>query len=561
MTENVASTFCHTLVDEWLRLGVTDAVISPGSRSTPMALALADADGMRCHVHLDERSAAFMALGLGLATGRPAVVLTTSGTAAVELHPAVVEAHHAGTAMLVVTADRPPEAQGVWAPQTIDQRELYGTAVRWFCEPGPPEGEHRQGWRHLARDAFARTLGRTPGPVHLNLGFREPLTGGPGELPPALPPISSDQPEFGLLDEQVARLTELVSGRRGVITAGVRSDLEVLDLAAALGWPVLADAASGCRVDHAVSVTTFDAILRDEEVADRLRPEVVLRFGGLLASRVTNEWLAASGATQIGVDGIGIHPDPHHVLADRLYVHPAAFARGLLGAVTAAPADWPRCWADAERAARAAIDELLAEPLDEPTIADAVLGGLPDEATLMVSSSMPVRDLEWYARPRAGVRVLANRGANGIDGVTSTAVGAALDGDPTAVLLGDLAFLHDSGALHNLAGRGIDLLIVVVDNRGGGIFSFLPQAGELAPDRYEQLFGTPHAVDLVGLASAHGLAEQTVSSVGDLTAAIADWSKSGGTRVVVASSERTRNVDVHETLNAAAAVAARRAIA
>ena len=311
-----------------------------------MALALAADARLRLHVFHDERSASFCALGLGLATGRPALLLCTSGTAAAEFHAAVVEAHQAAVPLLVVTADRPPELQGVGAPQTIDQRELYGRAVRWFCEPGPPAAGGAPWWRDLARDAWSRTLGTTPGPVHLNLAFREPLLGTPGQLPAAGPqePPAPAGASWGLLDEELGRLAAALAGRRGVIVAGARAALgaadgdAVLGLADALGWPVLADGPSGCRRDHPAVVTAFDPILRHEAFAAGHRPEVVLRLGGLLASKVTNQWLATSGALQVGLDRFGLVPDPDRVLARSLPADIATACAQLTGALQAAVA-------------------------------------------------------------------------------------------------------------------------------------------------------------------------------------------------------------------------------
>ncbi len=508
----MAATFAATVVDEWARGGVTDAVVAPGSRSTPMALALARHLGIRVHVQVDERSAGFIALGLGLATERPAVVLTTSGTAAVELHPAVVEADLAGVPLLACTADRPPELHGVGAPQTVDQRGLYGGSVRLALEPGVPREAASGTWRSLAARAVAAATGVPAGPVHLNLAFAEPLLGEAGPLPPAR---DDDHPWHRPLAAAPGDVVvEELAGRRGVIVAGRGSgDPEAVHaLAAALRWPVLADPLSGCRTDRPTTVALFDLLVR----AGRRPPEAVVRFGRPPASKVLAGWLAEV-SIQVVVDPSGRFADP-----DRRATHLVA---GGLSPVDPAPDDWLASWQEAEAAAEQALDDAV-EDGTEPAIARAVVRDLGPEHTLVVASSMPVRDVEWFAAP-SPARILANRGANGIDGVISTAVGVALAGGPTVALVGDLAFLHDTNALLGLAGREVDLTIVVIDNDGGGIFSFLPQADDLAAEEFEPLFGTPHGLDLEAIGRAYGV------------------------DVRVHRTDRTANVHAHRRLQAA----------
>ncbi|MHB1139769.1 MAG: 2-succinyl-5-enolpyruvyl-6-hydroxy-3-cyclohexene-1-carboxylic-acid synthase, partial [Microthrixaceae bacterium] len=565
------ATYCATLVDEWVRLGLVDAVICPGSRSTPMALALAEHEAVRVHVHHDERSGAFMALGIGLATGRPAALLCTSGTAAAELHPAVVEAHQAYVPLLVLTADRPSELHDVGAPQTIDQRDLYGRAVRWYCEPGAPAAGGAPWWRDLARDAFVRTLGEHPGPVHLNLAFREPLIGEVGELPaPRDPfPVPGEGERFptgaqwGLPDEELARLVPALSGRRGVIVAGVRAARTDADaravhlLADHLGWPVLADGPSGCRIEVLGCVTAFDELLRHAPFAEEHVPEVVLRIGGLHATKAVHRWIATSGALVLGLDPYGAVPDPDRVVTQSIPADVATVCDQLRSVVTeAAAAPWRQDWVTAERRAVDAVDGVLARHVEatEPAVAADLFELLSDDGIVVLSSSMPVRDAEAYAPPRSGVRVLANRGANGIDGVVSTAVGAALGGEPTALLIGDVAFLHDTNGLLGLVSRGVNLVVVVVDNDGGGIFSFLPTRDAVSDERFEQLFGTPHGVDLVRLAGAHGVPAERVSTRTGVQAAIAGALTRGGPRVVVVETDRDANQRLHEELHAAVAL-------
>ncbi|HEX4979367.1 MAG TPA: 2-succinyl-5-enolpyruvyl-6-hydroxy-3-cyclohexene-1-carboxylic-acid synthase [Acidimicrobiales bacterium] len=534
MTVTVQSTFVATLVDEWVRCGVTDVVVAPGSRSTPLALAVAGDARLRVHVHLDERAAGFFALGLGMATARPAVVVTTSGTAAVELHPAVVEASQARVPLLVCTADRPPELHGVGAPQTVEQAGLYGSAVRWFVEPGPAEGLPAGAWRSLASRMVAEAVASPagPGPVHANLAFRDPLVGVAGELPDGR---SDGGPWHRAVPAEVASHDPgprgVGPGVRGIVVAGEGAPSE----AGALGWPVLADPRSGLR-GTPNAVAAFDGILR---VPDAPTPEVVVRCGAPPASKVLSQWLASLSpeVDQIVVDPHGGWPDPERVVTLRV--------RSLPSLPHSDPA-WVDWWRRAEQAAQAAIEATLAtaDAATEPGVLRALTRDLSPETTLFVSSSMPIRDVEWFGHPSSRHRVLANRGANGIDGVVSTALGVAA-ADPTApvvAVVGDLAFLYDAGALLWSSSRELDLTVVVVDNGGGGIFSFLPQRAALDPVMFERLFGTPHDVDIPALASVYGV--ETLGS-------IADIAPGRGVRLVHVRTDRDRNVEVHDDLQAA----------
>ncbi|HET7489205.1 MAG TPA: 2-succinyl-5-enolpyruvyl-6-hydroxy-3-cyclohexene-1-carboxylic-acid synthase [Acidimicrobiales bacterium] len=551
--------FAVTVVDEWVRGGVTDAVVAPGSRSTPLAAALAADGRLRVHVVLDERSAAFFALGLGLASGRPAVVLTTSGTAAAELHPAVVEAHQAGVPLLACTADRPPDLHHVGAPQTVEQEGLFAGAVRWAFSPGPVEEVTAGVWRSVAARAVAEATASPagPGPVHLNLAFREPLAGDADRTVAARAgggPWHRRAPGRAAPPADV--VAALAGGGKGVVVAGAGAgDPEaVAVLAGALGWPVLADPRSGCRVPGAVAAA--DALLRVDGFAGAHRPEAVLRLGAPWASRVVGEWLAALDVPQWLVDPHGAWLDPGRSATTVVAADPTLLAEAVAAAGPCpAPAGWAEAWAAAEECAQAAFDAVLGDgALSEPAVARAVVDAVPAGGTLFVSSSMPVRDVEWYGRPRTGLRVLANRGANGIDGVVSTALGSGAG----VALVGDLAFLHDTNGLLVPAGAGrpLDTTVVVVDNDGGGIFSFLPQAGVLAPDRFERLLGTPHGLDLVAVARAHGVAAERVSSLAGVTAAAGP---PAGVRVVVVPvPDRRANVAVHDDLHRAVAAAVSR---
>jgi 2-succinyl-5-enolpyruvyl-6-hydroxy-3-cyclohexene-1-carboxylate synthase len=545
--QDVQATFCATLVDEWLALGVRHAVVAPGSRSTPMALALADRDEMQVHVVHDERSAAFVALGLGI-DGDPALLLCTSGTAAANFYPAVVEAGLSEIPMIVLTADRPEELRGVGAPQTIDQIDLYGRHVVWSRDPGVPVDDERSLWRELAVDAWSHA---SRGPVQLNLAFREPLLGDTSDLPPrsgVVPRSSGHGGPSGRRSDAVP----VVASPRGLIVVGGRSGVDadaVTLLAERTGWPIVADPLSQMRHLRG-AITTADAILRNDRFADDHLPDVIVRIGRPAASKVLAQWTAratAAGATLLQVGGPGLIDPDRNVAAivtiDDLLAAPST--------TSSASPDWVDAWCSADGVADSVIVDTLSQfdELTEPGVARTLADTIADDADLVVASSMPVRDLEWFGGSRA--RAYANRGANGIDGVLGTALGRALGGRTTFVLLGDLAFVHDSNALTALHARNADLRIVVVDNDGGGIFSFLPQATALPDERFEQLFGTPLGVDAVALATSYGLDARTVQAVDELVEQLAQ----PGPWVCCVPTDRHHNVEVHSALHGAVVAA------
>jgi 2-succinyl-5-enolpyruvyl-6-hydroxy-3-cyclohexene-1-carboxylate synthase len=577
--------FALTLVDELARAGVTDACLAPGSRSAPVALALAEHPGIAVHVHLDERSAAFFALGAAKRSGRPAVVLCTSGTAAANLHPAVLEADHARTPLLVLTADRPPELRGTGANQATDQLKLYGQAVRWFCEVGVPGADPAAGryWRSLASRAWAEATGPSAGPVHLNLAFADPLvpTGPPAPAAGGWPrlggapapgraggaPWTAAPPGVrAAAPADVAALAEAVRANpRGVLVAGWGSDLDpgpVDAFAAASGWPVLADPLSGSR-RGAAAVSTYDGLVRAPRFAAAHRPTLAVRVGAAPTSKALTGWLDES-IGQVVVDPSAGWRDPGRSATLRLTADPSALLAATAALLTAqarapavSPGPWLRDWLEAERAAREAIDGLLdewAEPF-EGRVARDLVGWMPAGGTLVVGSSMPVRDVDAFARPREGLRFVANRGLSGIDGFVATALGVAAAGaEPVAALCGDLALLHDASSLLGAAGRPRGAVLVVCDNDGGGIFSFLPQA-ELPGELFEPLFGTPHGLDLTALAAAARVPARVVEKAADLVPALDAAVAGGGTELVLVRSDRAANLARHRALTEAVAVA------
>lgn len=570
MSRDANTAFARTLVDEWVRGGVEDACVSPGSRNAPLTLALLEDGRLRVHVHLDERSAAFFALGCARASGHAAVVCCTSGTAAAHLHPAVLEAAHGGVPLIVCTADRPPELRDTGAAQTIDQVGLYGAAPRWSVDVEAPTDRPGIGtwWRSIAARSVAAALGPPAGPVHLNLAFREPLAptgaalvdapGRPDGRPWTASARSVRAADATTIGHLAARVRE---SARGLIVVGWGADVpasSVDRLARATGWPALADPLSGVR-GCAGSVSSYDALLRVDDFAAAHRPDVVLRLGAPLTSAVTDRWLA-DVPEQWLVDPDDRWLDPCHATSVRLVVDPAVLLDGLASALpdAASPSSWPRDWSDADRRARAAIDEQLAgseEPF-EGRIARDVVATLPEPATLVVASSMPVRDLDTFAEPRPGVRILANRGVNGIDGFASTTLGVAAASDnPVVGLTGDLSFLHDANGLLGATDRGLDATFVVVDNDGGGIFSFLPYARQVAPDHFERVLAAPPGVDLAEVGRAYGLAVDDVEKASALSPALDRALHAGGIRLLRVRTDRAANAARHLEVLAAVAAA------
>lgn len=546
---NPSTALARVLVDELVRCGVREAVLSPGSRSAPLAFALhaADTGGrLRLHVRIDERSAAFLALGLAKASGAPVPVVTTSGTAAANLHPAVLEAAHAGVPLLVLTADRPPELRGTGANQTVDQVGLFGGAVRMFAEVGTPDARAGQNayWRALTCRVIAAAtgvLGSAPGPVHLNLGLREPLVPEDGGWVEPLDGRPDGAPWSELVPAQVAAVADDLPARTVVVLGDAAAPLTtaVLELARRRGFPIVAEPSSSAWSPNVVPAA--ELVLSADGWLASHSPDRVLVVGRPTLSRVVARLLGAAPADVVG---------PHGQWAD-----PPRQAARVLASVPApdGPVDdgWLASWVHAGRTARAAVDEVLAASgLAEPVVAAEVVAGA--QRLLVVGSSKPVRDL-FLAGGREGLRVLANRGAAGIDGTVSTAIGAALaHGEPTLALLGDLTFLHDANGL--VLGPDEprpDLTIVVVNNDGGAIFGLLEQGSPEHAAAFERVFGTPHGVDLRALCAATRTPYVRVTTREDLRAALTG----DGLRVVEARTDRRAAIALDRELRTAVVAA------
>jgi 2-succinyl-5-enolpyruvyl-6-hydroxy-3-cyclohexene-1-carboxylate synthase len=577
---NRNTALASALVEELARCGVRRAVLSPGSRSTPLAVALWRQPEIEVTVILDERSAGFFALGTALATGIPAAVLCTSGSAAANLHPAVVEAHEAGVPMVVLTADRPPELRDIGAGQTIDQLKLYGGAVRWFCEVGTHEADDDGllHFRSVACRAYAAALGDPrPGPVHLNLPWREPLAPIPveGQVTATDPLALEGRPDASLHavapaagradEESLDTLAERIeSTSHGLIVAGRQRDpglaSPVAELAAAAGYPILAEPTSQLRRgphDRSLLVTAYDVIARGRPPA--LKPELVVRFGDLPTSKPLRQWLASiDGLDQIVIDPAGEWREPTRRATTVVRAEPTVTARALSerltrlrpGAATVEGSPFAASWLEAERAVREVVDGRIRSlsELSEPGIWDALGRALRDGDSVFAASSMPVRDLEAFLRPGPeGVRFAANRGANGIDGLVSTSAGlAAGSGSRTWAVLGDLALFHDLGGLAAVE-HASELRLIVIDNSGGGIFHFLPQAEVMTEDEFEALLGTPAGRDP---ADAAGLFDLTVA-IPETPAAL-DEALAADARMIVVRTDRARNLELHRELARAA---------
>jgi len=546
----------RAFVDELVRCGMRAACTAPGSRSTPLVLSLVRDERLRCYSHLDERVAGFFAVGLAKASGLPVAVACTSGTAAVELAPAVYEAREARVPLVVLTADRPPELRDVGAGQTIDQLKLYGDAAKWFVEVGTHEATPaRLRWiRTLACRAFwTATTGRR-GPVHLNLPLREPLVLDEGET---LPPDDSGRPggRPWVVHAQAAAQPAQVTfgGARGVIVAGRDERHPALPAALAraaerCGYPLLADPLSGARRGGA-AVAHYDALLRDEAFAAAHAPDFVLRVGDLPTSKPLRQWLAGQAdAAQVRLDPEEGWQDPDGVVETMLVADPVATLDAL--DASADPA-WLRSWRVADGAAARAIAATLGDALSEPLVAAQLGADLPATATCFVASSMPVRDVEtfWPARD-APPRALSHRGANGIDGTVSGALGAAAGGaGPVVLLIGDVALAYDLGALAAGTRLGLSLTIVLLNNDGGGIFSFLPVARER--DAFEEHVATPHGLDFARAAALYGCAYTRADDPAALRTALD--AAGDGVALIEVRTDRDDNVALHRRVWAAVA--------
>ena len=601
----VTTAWVRAFIDELARAGVEHVCLAPGSRSTPLVMACAREARIRMWVHLDERCAGFFALGLGKTTRCPAAVITTSGTAAANLFPAVIEASQAGVPLLVLTADRPPKLRGTDANQTIDQSHLYGSFVRESLDAGEPSAGDLRGVRGLACRAVVATWGTDPGPVHVNFPLAKPLepvelsaeqvaslrsadpvgVDGHADGAPIVPVV--EQWGVAPIEDEVRAVTAaLAGGSRGLIVAGPVSDPDTVgpaigNLARATGFPVLGDPLSGVRFsEHCTeyAVTAYDLFLqgltpRDPsgpdassphaKLREALKPDVVVRIGGAPVSASLLTFLSElAHVPQVRITSSHCWKD--HLGAASLSVRAevASFIRAVTyGWSTAkAPPSWRERWREIDQAARRAICDFRASETGDALEGDvlaAVVAGVPEGTTLFVSNSMPVRDLDAFGGGGKPLRVYGNRGASGIDGIVSTVAGiaAASDGwSPIVAVVGDVAFYHDMNGLFAIAQHRLDIVFVVINNDGGGIFHMLP-IRDREPE-FTQYFATPHGLDFRHTADLYGIPYRCVDHPSGAADALGEVLAGTGPRILEVRSDRDQNQRSRE----AVAEAVRRAV-
>ncbi|PZC48553.1 MAG: 2-succinyl-5-enolpyruvyl-6-hydroxy-3-cyclohexene-1-carboxylate synthase [Chloroflexi bacterium] len=554
--------FVGALADGLVAGGVREVCLCPGSRSTPVAIAVERHPSLRTWMHLDERSCGYFALGLARAQQRPVALLCTSGTAVVNFAPAVAEAAQSGVPLVVLSADRPPELRGVGANQTLDQTRLFGSHAKAFAElPVPSADAPGTGAaRHWGQRAPGIAMAAPMGPVQLNLPFREPLI-------PALPApeVMSAQrpgppPRVEPAPGEIASLAgQLRALPRGLIVAGPQQSPDIVQaitgLAARLGYPILADPLSQLRRgphDRSHVIASYDAMLRVPH--PDMEPEVVLRVGGTPTSKTLGQYLAGlKRAEQVVIAEPGGWNDPDLVARRSLDADPTAVCRRLREALGGGEAGdgavdggWLRAWRERDAAAAVAVDEGIVEGLSEPATIAALIDALPPGATLVAGNSMPIRDVDTMLRagPDA-LHVYANRGVSGIDGVVSTAfgAGAARPESTLALVLGDLSLYHDMNGLLAAGRFGLDATIVVLNNDGGGIFSLLPQATQVP--EFESLFGTPHGMTFEHAAAQYGLDYVHAATAEEYREALAQSLRRPGTQLIEVTTDRVENAALH----------------
>ena len=563
------------MAQEFERSGVTDACISPGSRSTAIVTGLLRAGGIRPWVVLDERSAGFFAMGMARETRRPVMLVCTSGTAAANYTPAVVEASLSRIPLIVLTADRPPEARDCRAAQTIDQVRMFGSHARWSVDVLTPAAgiDLDAYYRTIACRAVASATQTPAGPVHLNIPMREPLVdvneeaaalggiGAPAQHELLRPYVRIHPARMTSRPESLHALAGEIRGcERGLIVCGPGAapgnDRAIPALARKLNWPILADPLSGLRFgrhDRSLVIDAYDVLLRDARFCGSNQPDAVVQFGDPPVSKALGQFLAhRPPRLHLIVAEPGTWPDPLHVATDVARIDAAELCTALIGELDDVPdsSRWTSGWVTASATVRAALDETLAAEgwMFEGKVIAELMRLVPDAALVHVGNSMPVRDLDTFVGGASRDLSLAcNRGANGIDGVLSTALGAAAARKgPTVLVVGDLSFIHDIGALHIAARHRIHLLVIVVNNDGGGIFSFLPQVS--LGDTFETFFAAPHGLDFERAAEIGRAQYARADSWDQFASAVQRALAKPALHVLEIPGDRSRNVEMHRCM-------------
>ncbi|MGX1192437.1 2-succinyl-5-enolpyruvyl-6-hydroxy-3-cyclohexene-1-carboxylic-acid synthase [Metabacillus sp. SLBN-84] len=560
--------YAANFADELAKAGVTEAVISPGSRSTPMAMLMAEHPDINIHLMIDERSAGFFALGLSKMLNKPVALLCTSGTAAANYYPAVVEAFYSRVPLLILTADRPHELRDVGAPQAIDQIHFFGRYAKWFADMAIPE--QTEGMLAYSRMMAARAAGKAmsspAGPVHLNLPFREPLIpdfdlediwkNGSGRTHH----VTIKPGQAVLQDLEIERIAEMLSGKeKGLIVCGeIRDPLftdAVLKLSAALKYPILADPLSNLRTgshDKSAVIDGYDAFMKDDELANELKPDVILRFGAMPVSKPLFLFLKRSPEIlQLVVDGQGGFREPTLLASEMLECDESWFCESLSGRVsTAENEQWLKTWQQTNSTAR----KILSSPEDGPDdlfegkVFTELQKAMPEKSHMFVGNSMPIRDADnYFLNSNKNISVHANRGANGIDGVVSTALGmSAGTEDPLFLVIGDLSFYHDMNGLLAAKMHKLDMTVILLNNDGGGIFSFLPQSKE--EKHFETLFGTPTGLHFQHAASLYDAAYTQPETWEAFRDDVENAARRKGLNIIEVRTNRHSRVTIHRNL-------------
>lgn len=560
LTEYIAA-----FVAELVQAGITEVVVSPGSRSTPMAMVMAEHPELHLYIHVDERSAAFFALGMAKASKKPVAILCTSGTAAANYYPAIVEAHYSRVPLMVLTADRPHELRDIGAPQAIDQNHLYGHHVKWFAEMAPPENsiEMLHYVRSVGARATAVSLQAPAGPVHLNFPFREPLIPNLDkdifqmeERPHGYVNVQSG--ELLLSDEEINEIAcQIQSHKRGIIVCGQLEEegfsQAVISLAKKLSLPILADPLSQLRSGNHLTdfiIDSYDTFLRNDHAKQFLKPDLVIRFGAMPVSKALTIFLKENHqALQYVVDGGAGWRDPAHLSTNMIYSNETAFCEKLASAITCKLDNmYLRNWQDINHLTKEALISIKdTAVLNESRLFAQLADMLPEGATLFVGNSMPIRDLDsFFHNNQKSIRIMANRGANGIDGTVSTALGAAVYSKSLYLILGDLTFFHDLNGLLAAKLYDIPIHIMVINNNGGGIFSFLPQSEHRK--NFELLFGTPLNLDFELVVKMYNGKFTRISSWDHFSTLLESFKENKGLQVWEIPTNRERNLKEHRDI-------------